>query len=326
MTHLIVMEATPLYLVFYGALLLAQAGATAKQFAMKSCGKRAPGAFNSVCINFVRSLICLVVSMIIWLCTDGGTTTVFGHVIIILSAIGTAFNLFTWILSSQLVSLILIESISMIGSMVIPLLLAPYLYNGDTVSPVQWLGCILVFISVWFFMSKKTNNDNHEKKEGSLLQKIVVVGTCAISITLASVLKKYYTYHITAKNLGSIEYFTFISFLTVLVVFLVLFAIYYAQENKQALSLGMTEQKSRVEFPFRRVWVYILIAGVALYVNELFTSYATQLPSAIYYPLSKGLNVGCTFLLDVIVFKDKITLKKIIGFFIVIAAIILINL
>ena len=57
-----------------------------------------------------------------------------------------------------------------------------------------------------------------------------------------------------------------------------------------------------------------------------FASYAAQLPSAIYYPLTGGLTVGFVFLLDVIAFKDKVTVKKIIGFFIVIAAIILINL
>ena len=309
--------------IYYGALLLAQAGTTAKQFAMKNCGKRAPGAFNSVSINLARALICFAVSMIIWLCTGGGSTTLVGHVIIILSAIGTAFNLFTWILSSQMVSLTLIESVSMIGSMVIPLLLAPYLYNGDNVTLTQWIGCILVFVSVWFFMTKKEKN---EKKEGSVLQKIVVVGTCAVSITLASVLKKYYTYHITAKDLGSIEYFTFINFLSVLVLFLVLFAVYYKREMKRAALTVTADETPKVELPYKKVWLYILIAGVALYVNELFTSYATQLPSAIYYPLSKGLGVGCTFLLDVIVFKDKITLKKVIGFFVVIAAIILINL
>ena len=63
-----------------------------------------------------------------------------------------------------------------------------------------------------------------------------------------------------------------------------------------------------------------------LYVKELFTSYATQLPSAIYYPLSKGLTVGCTFLLDVTVFKEKITVKKLVVFAVVIVAVILINL
>lgn len=123
--------------MLYGALLLAQAGNSVKQFAMKNCGSLAPGAFNSICINLARSLICLVVSMIIWLFVGGGTTTFFGHVIIIISGIGTAFSLFLWILSSQIVSLTLIESVNMIGTMVLPLILAPYLYDGDTVSPIQ---------------------------------------------------------------------------------------------------------------------------------------------------------------------------------------------
>ena len=308
--------------MLYGALLLAQAGTGAKQYAMKNCGRLAPGAFNSVCINLARSLICLAVSMMIWLFSGGGTTTAFGHAIIILSGIGTAFNLFTWILSSQIVSLTLIESVSMIGSMVIPLILAPYLYDGDTVSSVQWLGCALVFVSVWFFMSKETK----DKKEGSALQKIVIVAICAISISLSSILKKYYTYRITANALGSIEYFTFISFLTVLAVFLTLFAVYYMRERKRASLICVAGEKPKVEFPYKKVWIYILVAGVALYVNELFTSYAAQLPSAIYYPLAKGLTVGCTILLDVMVFKDKLTFKKVIGFFTVAVAIVLINL
>ena len=309
-------------LMLYGALLLAQAGTSAKQFAMKNCGRLAPGAFNSVCINLARSLICLAVSLIIWLSTGGGSTTLFGHVIIIIAGIGTAFNLFTWILSSQLVSLTLIESVSMIGSMVIPLILAPYLYNGDTVSPVQWLGCALIFVSVFLFMNKGKKS----VKKGSALQKIVIVAICAISITLASVFKKYYTYYITAKGLGSIEYFTFINFVTVLAVFLMLFAVYYMSERKRAVVISTAGERPKVEFPYKRVWGYIFVAAVALYVNELFTSYATQLPSAIYYPLSKGLTVGCTFLLDVTVFKEKITVKKLVGFAVVIVAVILINL
>ena len=308
--------------MLYGALLLAQVGTSAKQFAMKKCGKLAPGAYNSICINLLRSLICLAVSMIIWAFAGGGTTTVFGHVIIIISGIGTALNLFSWILSSQIVSLTLIESVCMIGSMVIPMILAPYLYDGDTVSHIQWIGCALVFVSVLLFTNKKTK----KSEEGNALQKIVIVAICAISITLSSVFKKYYTYRITANGLGSIEYFTFINFVTVLVVFMVLFAIYYMSERKSAVSVYAECERPKVEFPYKKVWVYIIIAAVALYVNELFTSYATQLPSAIYYPLSKGLTVGCTFLLDVIVFKDKVTVKKIIGFFTVITAIILINL
>jgi hypothetical protein len=111
-------------ILLYGALLIAQAANSAKQYAMKNCAKCAPGPFNSVCINLVRALICLVVSVIIWLSTGGGTTNALGHAIIIISGVGTAFNLLTWILSSRLVSLALIEALCMIGSLVVPLILA----------------------------------------------------------------------------------------------------------------------------------------------------------------------------------------------------------
>jgi drug/metabolite transporter (DMT)-like permease len=288
---------------------------------MKKCGALAPGAFNSVCINLARSLICLAVSLVIWLFAGGGATTLSGHVIIIAAGIGTAFNLFTWILASQLVPLALVESVSMMGSMVVPLILAPYLYNGEEVSLLQWIGGALVLVSVFLFMNKESK----DKKTGSRLQKIAILAICAVSTTVASILKKYYTYHITANGLGSLEYFALINFASVLAVFLVLFAVYYTYEKKRIATTCAELKGTSVELPYKRVWIYILIAGGALYINELFTSYAAQLPSAVYYPLSRGLIVGCTFLLDVIVFKYKVTAKKIIGFFTVIAAIILIS-
>jgi multidrug transporter EmrE-like cation transporter len=95
------------------------------------------------------------------------------------------------------------------------------------------------------------------------------------------------------------------------------------EKKRVALTDG---QSGKVELPYKRVLVYIIMAATALYVAELFSVYAAQLPSAIYYPLSKGLAVLATFLLDVIVFKDKVTVKKIIGLCLVIIAIVLVNL
>jgi drug/metabolite transporter (DMT)-like permease len=211
----------------------------------------------------------------------------------------------------------------MLGSLVVPLILAPYLYDGDTVSLIQWIGCALIFASVFLFIDKGKKG---ETKEGSTLSKIVVVIVCALGITVGSVFKKYYTYHITAKGLGSIEYFTLINFVTVLGVFLILFVIYYAIEKKKAVQICPADEKPRVEFPYKKAGLYIIIAAVSLYVAELFTAYAAQLPSAIYYPLTRGLAMVATFILDVIVFKDKVTVKKIIGVITVVVAIILVNL
>lgn len=309
-------------LLLYGALLLAQLGTSGKQYAMKNCGRLAPGPFNSICINMMRALICLCVSIVIWLISGGGSTNLLGHVIIIISGIGTAFNLFTWILASRIVSLTLIECLSMIGSLLLPMILAPYLYEGDTVSAFQWIGCALVFVSVYLFMNK----GEAKKEESSLWQKIIIVSVCVVGNAVNSIFKKYYTYRIMQQGLGSIEYFTFINFVTVLSVFLVLFGIYYLREKKTLSASSADGAPVKVELPYKKVWVYVLIAAVSLYLNELFTVYASQLPSAIYYPLSKGLIVGCSFILDVIVFKDKVTLKKLLGLATVIVAIILVNL
>lgn len=304
-------------LLLYGALLLSQFGTSAKQFAMKHCGVKTPGTFNSVCINLARSVICLIVSAVIWIVTDGKASNFSGHIMMITAGIGTALTLLTWILSSRLISLTLLESVGMIGSLIIPLLVAPFLYEGDAVSPIQWIGCILIFVSLFLF----TNKDTNQKKESGLISKIIILSIYLSGTAVSMVLRKYYTYHITANNLGSIEYFTFIGFVSACLFFITLFFVFYKKEKMQ-----LTKDQTKVELPYKKIWKYILLAGVALYIFELFASYAAQLPSAIYYPLSRGLCVVCTFLLDVIAFKDKVTPKKIIGLIVVLIAIVLINL
>jgi drug/metabolite transporter (DMT)-like permease len=210
----------------------------------------------------------------------------------------------------------------MIGSLVIPMILAPYLYDGDHVSLLQWIGCILIFVCVFLFSGGKDT----EKKSGTLPQKIAAVTACAFGNMLSGVTKKYYTYRISQEGLGTIEYFTFIGFVTVLIIFGILFAVFYANE-KQRLSLqAPAGTEVKVPLPYKSAGIFILIAAGALYVNELFTSYASQLPSAIYYPLARGLTIGCTFLLDWIVFKEKLTVRKLIGLVLVILAIVLVNL
>jgi multidrug transporter EmrE-like cation transporter len=109
-------------------------------------------------------------------------------------------------------------------------------------------------------------------------------------------------------------------------VFVVLFAIFYVGEKRRLVAELPKGYVERVELPYKKVWGYVIMAAVSLYLYELFVVYAAYLPSAIYYPLSKGITVLCTFLLDVIVFKDKVTPKKLIGLAMVMVAIVLVTL
>ena len=302
----------------YIAILLAQIGLNGKQFSMKKCGTLAPGPFNSICINTMRSVICIIVSLIIWLIADGKATTPFGHFIIIISAIGTTVNLFTWILSSRLISLTLLESLMILGKLIVPLILAPFMFGEAPVTDIQWVACGLIVVAVILFIDFNSS----QKKDGSLIKKILLVGVCVISLTVSVVFKKYYVVKIQSQSLGSVEYFTFINFVVVILTFALFFPIYYKKECNALLESG---SKAKPELPYKKVWLYIVIAAASLYLFELFTVYANELDVAIYAPLSNGLNIACTFILDIVVFKDKITVKKIVGLLIVIAAFILLG-
>ena len=307
--------------LLYGALILSQSAVAARQYSMKKCGSLAPGVFNSICINLARSSLCLVVSLIIWLFVDGKGTSATGVLISIAAGIGTAFNLLTWILSSQRVSLTLLEGACAVGSLILPLFLAPYLYGGETVSLIQWIGTFLLIISLLLF----AGNNSGRKEKKSLFVSVILVLVCALSTTVAAVTKKLYTFHVTAKGEGSVEFFTLIGFVTILVTFALLFVFYYRAELGRVNAYAESGVLQRVEFPYRRAWVFILIAAVSLYVSELFATYASDLPSAIYYPATKAMNVLGCFLLDAIVFKEKTTVKKVIGLVLLVTAVILVN-
>ncbi len=310
------------YLFGYISVLLAQLGTSGKQYSMKNCGRRAPGSFNSICINMMRAGICLVVSFVLWLIGGMGATTFLGHVVIIVSGIGTALNLYTWILATRIITLTLFESLAMIGTMILPMILAPYLYAGEKVTVFQWIGCVLVFVATFLFMNKDTT----EKEECPMWKKILIIATSVVGLSLSVILKKVYTYHFSNKGLGTVEYYTFINFVTIVVFFFVFFAFSYLKEAKRLKSECNGEECAKVELPYKKVWFFVLIAAASLYLNELFTVYAQQnLMQAVYAPLARGLTVLCSFILDVAVFKDKVTLKKILGLFVVTAAIILVN-
>ncbi len=305
-------------LLLWGALLLSQTGTSAKQYAMKKCGMVAPGALNSTRINLIRAVICIAVSLGIWLVSDRSGSTLLGVGISIAAGVGTALNLFTWILSSQRISMTLIEGICTIGTVILPLFLAPYLYGGESVSLTQWIGTALVIVALLLFGGK----DTRKKEKASIWGSVVIIFVCALGATVASVAKKYYTFHVTANGLGSVEFFTLISFVTVLCTFVVLYLIYSQVERRASAQAGCD---ASAPFPYRRVLPFVLIAAVALYVTELFAAYASKLPSAIYYPATKAMIIIGCFLLDSIVFKERITLKKVIGLTVLLVAVVLIN-
>ena len=304
-------------ILLYGALLLSQIGTGTKQYAVKKCGAIAQGPLNSIRINMIRASICVIVSLITWLVADGSGTSALGMAIGAAAGIGTALNLFTWILSAQRISLTLLEGVCTVGSLVVPLFLSPYLYNGEKVSLLQWTGAILVILSLFLFSGKSKSVT--EKK--STLANIIIIFVCALGVTVAAIGKKLYTFHITANGHGSVFFFTLISFVSVVATFAILLPIYRQKELNRIRQNGGSD----ISLPLGKIWHFILIAATALYISEIFATFASDLPSAIYYPANRALGILFSFLLDVIAFKEKVTAKKAVGLVLLLTAVVIIN-
>ena len=121
----------------YLFLLLSKIAALVKMVAVKNCGSIAKGTRNSVLINVIRSLGCIIVSLAVCLISGFGKMDTVGVIIAIFAGISNGVSLCTWILCASKVSLCTVEVFCMAGGVVLPLLVSPLIFSGESVSAIQ---------------------------------------------------------------------------------------------------------------------------------------------------------------------------------------------
>ncbi len=310
----------------YIFLIIACFAGISKVIAMKSSGKVCSGEYNSIRINTFRSIICGCVSVVTFLIAGSRWNGDYWW-IWLLSGLSNAIMMFVWILSTQRVGLIFIEAFCLIGSTAIPMIVAPFLYNGDTVSVWQWIGMACLFIAVVLLSVKPktdtskdlTIEDNAEKKNSDkknsfltwLYIFLLVVSNAGVSIT-----QKLYP-----DKVGK-DYTAFFNLMTFAVV-LACFSIILVCGKIIAKKSFLPEKTESA----KKLVIFVTIAAVMIYIYQYFsTTAAALLPSAVFYPLTRGISMCLTVASDVIIFKQKITKNVCIGLFFIFAAIILTNL
>jgi drug/metabolite transporter (DMT)-like permease len=118
---------------------------------------------------------------------------------------------------------------------------------------------------------------------------------------------------------GSSESFQFYTFLFATATLLIVSLILHIIDKKNLQSQDVPKFN-------KRVLLYTFLAIVTLYFCNFFSKLSTEfLPQTVFYPLSYIIAMPLTFLVDVIVFKEKITPLNIIGLLLVITAGVLVN-
>ena len=287
----------------YLFLFLSKIATVIKMIAVKNCGNIASGPRNSIIINLIRSLGCIAVSLVVCLASGFSPLDSAGTVISVFAGISNGIVLFVWILAANKVSLCTVETFCMAGAVIPPLIVSPFIFEGETVSVAQWIGSVLLF-GAMYCLSKGG------KKSKMSLSAFVLLVVCTIGNSCCALTKKLFT----SFSESSTEMFQLYTFVFVFITFVLIFP--FVPAHKASESPKFT---SKVSF-------YILIAVIMLYLVEYLSTLSSgYLPSAVYYPLSYVISMPMTFIADVIFFKEKITFNNVIGILLVTLSGILIN-
>ena len=305
----------------YLYLAIARAVGGLKAYAMKTAGRRAPGPRNALIINLFRSVICLAVSLAVWCFSGFGTTDAMGNLLVLISGIGNAVNLYFWIRSSGVVSLCLLEVFIMIGTVLVPIVISPALFPGESITTCQIIGCAALLVAVLIFASQEKVFE-----KGKFGKSIPVILLCTLGSAITVITQKAYNYYISAKDLGGIPYFNLGTFLVVFLAFALVIGVKRVVEVRGVKASDSNVDAAEEKTSLGKVWYLVAIAAVSLYIYQYFITLAATLDSAIYYPMSYILGMIATMVVDLFVFKEKMTVKKAIGFVFVFGALILINL
>ena len=295
-------------------LFLSVVFSMAKIIAMKKCGSVASGPKNSLKINVIRSSGCVLISLAV--CAFGGFAGMneIGAFCAVLSGVSTAFFLFSWVLATQKASLSIVQVTCMLFGVLLPMIAVPIACDGEFAGIVKWCGTLLLIPASLFF-SKKASGDKR-----TALSALPILLLMGISNGVCVTTRKIYM----ELGDGSAADFNLITY-TLAAAFLGLFLLITVLKSRKSNTLPSQDTQSS-EKPGIKLYVFIAIAMVTLYVADYFNALASgKLAVEILVPLSYIFSMPMTLAADIIIFKEKFTLRSAIGLALVIAAAVLTN-
>ncbi len=266
----------------------------------KFCTKDFGSSFLTACVYNALSCISAVLVLIIW---GGGLsisiyTLLLGVVFGLITAIQTTSNLKAISLGPMAFSQLFLSS-----SMIIPAL-SGVLFFGESISIWQILGIALTFCA---FILAPSQNANDKKASFSWLAFCLIV---FFSTGFIGVLQKI---HQSSNFKQELNGFLIVAFLTTFLVSNVCLIV-LRKDFKPLL-----KSKSTLKLVF-----FGLLFGVFVAVNNKLNLFLSGvLDSALFFPLINGGGLVLTTLFSIIIFKEKLTLKRWIGVLVGLVAVIL---
>jgi drug/metabolite transporter (DMT)-like permease len=221
-----------------------------------------------------------------------------------LSGISTSVFVVTWLIAVRTSAYVLMNVFLMLG-VIVPMCLGSLCY-GEAICWNHWAGLGVLLIATLLLCSY--NNGIKQKLTGKGFLVLLLSG---IANGITSFSQKMLKYEVPGGSAAVFNFYTYVF---------------------SAASLGLVllvyrrsaEEKAQPS-PIPSIMGYLVVMAISLFLNSFFLTKANSIPSAILYPLERGVSMILSGLMAALLFKEKMTVKAIVGLILAFIGLLIIN-
>ena len=275
------------------------------------CGKRTSGRItgwhNAIAANLLRMGLCILIGFgvvafggeLAGLVPSGKALVIYA-----LSGISTSVFVVTWLIAVRTSAYVLMNVFLMLG-VIVPMSLGSLCY-GESIRWNHWAGLGVLLAATLLLCSY--NNGIKEKLTGKGFLVLLISG---VANGVTSFSQKMLKYEVPGGSAAVFNFYTYVFSAASLGLVLLLYR-RPAQERTQPS-------------PIPGVFGYIVVMAISLFLNSFFLTLANSIPSAVLYPLERGISMILSGLMAAVLFREKMTPKAIFGLVLAFAGLLIIN-
>jgi len=280
------------------------------------CGKKTSAyisTFSSTMLfNSVRMLICIPIGLLFVMLYTGSLSslviTPMNLLIAAVSGISTSVFVVTWILCVRKGAYMMVDVFLTLG-VIVPVIMCG-IFFGEAVKWNQLLG-IAMLVAATYIMCSYSNTI----KEKISPKTYILLVTSGVANGLTQFSQKWLIYQESPAHVSVFNFYTYVFSSAVL---FVCFLIINSRDKT-----GFGEITRNV----KKLSVYVVIMSLCIFMHSLFSTMAGQhLTAPQLYPLMQGGGLTLSMVMSAVLFKEKITVRCVVGILITFAALLVINL
>lgn len=295
----------------YLYLLLSNLAGAGKGYCGKKLSGHIKGTKDAVLSNTLRMLLCIVIGFGLIFFTSGvgslkvDATTLW---ITVLAGVSISFTVIFWLLAVKQSAYIILDVFAVL-SVLVPTISSLIMY-GEKIKINQIIGFVIL-LTATVILCSYNNSIKTKLSVGTFLTLLFF----AVSNGLSDFSQKMFVHHSADDNVYVYNFYTYLfSTLTLLTLYVILS---FTSKEKE----GADTKKA-----IGKISIYVSIMSVCLFLNSYFkTMAALTVDAAILYPCVQGIALILSVAMAVVFFKEKLTLKCIIGTAMTFAGLLIIN-